>query len=66
MMVIIGAVTFGGYKIDQWMGNSFKGFTLVLMVFSVVLAIMYGTRSLLKKDGKPKSKKVERKKMDDR
>jgi len=49
MMVIIGAGTFGGYKIDQWMKNEFKGFTLGLMIFSVVLAIIYGTRNLLKK-----------------
>ncbi len=55
MMAIIGAGTFGGYKIDQWLGNEFKGFTLGLMIFSVVLAIVYGTRSLLKKDGRPKS-----------
>jgi len=55
MMAIIGAGTFGGYKIDQWLGNDFKGFTLGLMIFSVVLAIVYGTRSLLKKDGRPKS-----------
>jgi hypothetical protein len=48
MMVIIGAGTFGGYKIDQWMENDFKGFTLGLMIFSVVLAIIYGTRNLLK------------------
>jgi len=50
MMTIIGAGTFGGYKIDQWMKNEFKGFTLGLMIFSVVLAIIYGTRNLLKKD----------------
>ena len=49
MMAIIGVGTFGGYKIDQWMKNDFKGFTLGLMIFSVVLAIIYGTRSLLKK-----------------
>ena len=49
MMAIIGAGTFGGYKIDQWIKNEFKGFTLGLMIFSVVLAIIYGTRNLLKK-----------------
>lgn len=49
MMVIIGAGTFGGYKIDQWMKNDFKGFTLGLMILSVVLAIIYGTRNLIKK-----------------
>ncbi|MBK6285691.1 MAG: AtpZ/AtpI family protein [Draconibacterium sp.] len=49
MMAIIGIGTFGGYKIDQWMSNNFKAFTLGLMVLSVILAIIYGTRSLLKK-----------------
>ena len=49
MMAIIGAGTFGGFKIDQWMKNEFKGFTLGLMILSVVIAIVYGTRNLLKK-----------------
>ncbi len=49
MMVVIGLGTFLGYKIDQWMENDFKGFTLGLMILSVALAIIYGTRSLLKK-----------------
>ncbi len=49
MMAIIGLGTFLGYKIDQWMENEFKGFTFGLMLFSVVLAIIYGTRNLLKK-----------------
>ncbi len=49
MMAIIGGFTFLGYKIDQWMKNEFKGFTLVLAIFSVIVAIVYGTRSLLKK-----------------
>ena len=49
MMAIIAIFTFAGYKIDQWMGNQFKGFTLGLMIFSVVAAILYGTRNLLKK-----------------
>jgi hypothetical protein len=49
MMVIIAAGTFGGYKIDQWMKNGFKGFTLGFMILSVVIAIFYATRNLLKK-----------------
>jgi hypothetical protein len=49
MMAIIAAFTFGGYKIDQWMKNEFKGFTLGLMILSVVIAIFYATRNLLKK-----------------
>ena len=49
MMAIIGIFTFIGYKIDQWIGNEFKAFTLGFMVFSVILAIIYGTKNLLKK-----------------
>lgn len=49
MMAIIGAGTFAGYKIDQWMKNEFKGFTLGLMIVSVILSIIYGTKNLLKK-----------------
>jgi len=49
MMAIIGAGTFGGYKIDQWMKNEFKGFTLGFMILSVIMAIFYSTRNLLRK-----------------
>jgi len=49
MMAIIALGTFLGYKIDQWMNNEFKAFTLGLMIFSVVVAIFYGVRNLLKK-----------------
>jgi hypothetical protein len=61
MMVIIGAGTFGGYKIDQWMNNEFKGFTFGLMIFSVVIAIVYGTRSLLKRGNNLKEKNQDKK-----
>jgi len=49
MMAIIAFGTFGGYKLDQWMNNDFKGFTFGFMTLSVVLAIIYGTKNLLKK-----------------
>lgn len=49
MMAIIGIFTFAGYKTDQWLNNQFKGFTLGFMVVSVILAIFYGIRGLLKK-----------------
>lgn len=59
MMAIIGGFTFLGYKIDQWMDNEFKGFTVVLAIFGVIASIVYGVRNLLKtnnKSKKPKSK----------
>ena len=49
MMAIIAVFTFAGYKIDQWMENEFKAFTFGLMVVSVIVAIIYGTKNLLKK-----------------
>jgi hypothetical protein len=58
MMAIIGGFTFLGYKIDQWMNNQFKGFTLGFMIFSVIAALIYGTRSLLHKNGRSKSEKI--------
>lgn len=61
MMAIIGGFTFLGYKIDQWMQNEFKAFTFGLMVLSVIVAIVYGTKSLLKKDQRPKPEVGKRK-----
>jgi Putative F0F1-ATPase subunit Ca2+/Mg2+ transporter len=49
MAAIIAIGTFGGYKIDQWLHNQFKGFTLFLMIISVIISILYGVRNLLKK-----------------
>ena len=49
MMAIIGIFTYAGYKIDQWLKNEFRIITLVLMIFSVVIAILYGVKGLLKK-----------------
>jgi F0F1-type ATP synthase assembly protein I len=49
MMGIIALGTFLGFKIDQWMENEFKGFTLGLMLLSVIGSVIYGTRNLLKK-----------------
>jgi hypothetical protein len=48
MMAIIGLGTFLGYKLDQWLENQFKGFTLGLMILSVILSIIFGIRNLLK------------------
>lgn len=48
MMAIIGLGTFLGFKTDQWLDNQFKGFTLGLMILSVILSIILGIRNLLK------------------
>lgn len=56
MMAIIGIFTFLGFKIDQWMHNEFKAFTLILVVLGVVASIVYGVKNLLKKDSKTKPK----------
>ncbi len=50
MMSIMGILTFLGHKIDQWMGNGFRGFTLGLMILSVIVAIVHGIWNLLKND----------------
>ena len=49
MMAMIALGTYGGYKIDEWMDNEFKGFTLGLMVLSVIGSVVYATRKILKK-----------------
>jgi hypothetical protein len=49
MAAIIVAGTFGGYKLDQWLKNEFKALTLVFMIVSVILSIIYGIRNFLKK-----------------
>jgi uncharacterized membrane protein YeaQ/YmgE (transglycosylase-associated protein family) len=48
-MSIIAIGTFLGYKTDQWLGNEFKGFTFGLMVLSVIGAVIYAIRNILKK-----------------
>lgn len=57
MMAIIGGFTLLGYKIDQWMDNEFKGFTLALVIFGVIASIIYGVRNLLKPDNESKKRK---------
>lgn len=49
MMAIMVGFTLLGHKIDYWLGNETKGFTLGLLIISVLIALMYGTRSMLKK-----------------
>ena len=48
MLVIILAGVFGGFKIDGWL-HSKPIFTIILSLVSVVLAIYYVTKDLLKR-----------------
>lgn len=48
MMAMIAVSTFLGFKIDQWMNNQFRWFTLLLMVFSVIGSVYYFIRKILK------------------
>ena len=48
MMVIILAGIFGGYKLDEWLGSG-PILTVILSLLSVILAIYFVTRDLLKK-----------------
>lgn len=49
MMTIMALGTFLGYKLDQWMENEFMGFTLGLLILSVVGSVVYAIRNLIKK-----------------
>jgi len=49
MLFIILAGVFGGKYLDQWLGLKFPVFTAVLSVVSVVLAIYYAIKDLIKK-----------------
>ena len=48
MLTIIFLGVFGGYKIDYWLQTK-PVFTVILSITSVVLAIYYVTKDLLKK-----------------
>lgn len=49
MMGIIVLGTFLGFKIDDWMGNEFRIFTLVFIVLSVTGSVVYAIRNFLRK-----------------
>ncbi len=48
MLAIIGIGVFGGIKIDKWLQTSFPVFTVVLSLLSVILAIYYAIKDLIK------------------
>ena len=49
MMVIIVVGTFGGFRLDNYLGWNFPVFTIVLSLLSVGIAIWYAIKDLLKK-----------------
>jgi hypothetical protein len=49
MLAIIGLGVFGGYKLDNMMGNKIPIFTLILSLLSVAAAIYLSIKDFLKK-----------------
>jgi len=49
MLVIIAAGTYGGFRLDKYLGWKFPLFTIVLSMLSVVLGIWLAIRDFLKK-----------------
>ncbi len=49
MIVIVLAGTYGGIRLDKWIGWKFPIFTLILSLSSVILAIYYAIKDFLKK-----------------
>ena len=49
MLLIIGAGTYGGFRLDKYLGWKFPLFTVVLSLLSVVTAIWYSIKDFLKK-----------------
>lgn len=49
MAAIMGGGTYGGVKLDEWLGLKFPIFTLVLAMVSVFLAIYIFIKDFIKK-----------------
>jgi hypothetical protein len=47
MMIIIGAGTFAGYKLDIWLGLKFPVFLILLSVASVAIGIYHAIKDFL-------------------
>lgn len=52
MLVIILSGVFAGLKLDQWLNMKAPVFTVIFSLLSVILAIYYVTRDLLKSGDK--------------
>lgn len=48
MLFIILLGVFGGVKLDEWLNLSYPVFTVILSIVSVILAIYYVVKDLLK------------------
>jgi len=49
MMVIIGGGTYGGFRLDKYLGWKFPVFTIIFSLISVSAAIWFAVKDLLKK-----------------
>ena len=52
MLAIILLGVFGGIKIDEWLNLQFPVFALILSILSVILAIFYVIKDLIKNNNK--------------
>ena len=52
MLVIILIGVFGGIKLDEWLNLGFPVFTLILSILSVIFAIYYVIKDILKNNKK--------------
>ncbi len=50
MLAIILIGVFGGIKLDEWLELKFPVFTVILAILSVVLAIYYAVKDLVRTD----------------
>ena len=52
MIVIILIGVFGGIKLDEWLSMQFPVFTVIFSILSVIVAMYYVTKDLIKAGGK--------------
>jgi len=61
MLAIILIGVFGGIKLDKWLKFDVPVFTIILSILSVILAIYYVTRDLLRSGKEPEKNKPDEK-----
>lgn len=64
MLIIILLGTFGGIKLDEWLKLQFPVFTVILTISSVILAIYFAIKDLIRftKPGKTDNNNTEKEK----